>query len=243
MLVGYEYFNYGSWWNARASATFEGSVSLVGRSDWAYSKRTFEVKSNLDMPANWTLALRVMSGVGQGDIPGQTKYYFAGGSPLDEFSSPFFRSKGVLPSTVRDHSLFYGGGGMRGYYGFLPFGSDKVEAVNAEARFTELIPYLQSGIPFVGRIMRMFRSSLFIDAGRIASNPDNLWDQKFEVDWGFGIRLASLSSLFGSFSNSNVFSGIGLRTLRVDFPLFVSAPPTDEHKLKFRWVVGLSESF
>jgi len=243
MLVGYEYFNYGSSWNVRGSATFEGSVSLVGRSDWAYSKRTLEVKTNLEMPADWTLALRVMSGVGQGDIPSQTKYYLAGGSPLDQFSSPFFRSKGVLPSTVRDHALFYGGGGMRGYYAFMPFGSDKVEAVNAEARFTELIPYLQSDIPFAGRFMRMFRSSLFIDAGRIANNPDNLWDQKIEIDWGFGVRLASLSSLFGSFSNSNVFSGIGLRTLRVDFPLFVSAPPAGENKLKFRWVVGLSESF
>ena len=243
IVAGYDYSNNDRLWRINASAYYEGSISLVGRSDFAYSKRTLEIKTNLTMPAHWTLALRLYSGVGMGNVPNQTKYYFLGGSPLDQFSSPFFRSKGVFPSTVRDHALYPGGGIMRGYYAYPDTAGDKIEAFSAEARFSDLIPFMNVDFPLAGILTSLLRSSLFIDVGRIASNPDNLWDQRFEVDWGFGIRLASLSSLFGPFTYSDLLSGVGLRTLRVDFPIYVSKPMEGENKIKLRWVVSLSESF
>ncbi|MBI4548393.1 MAG: M1 family metallopeptidase [Ignavibacteriae bacterium] len=242
ILVGYEYQNRGKFWNVNAWATLESSTSLFGQSDWDFAKRTFEVRTNLTMPLGWTLALRLYNGVGYGDIPNQTKYYFTNGSPIEQFNAPFFRSKGPLPSTVRDHALYRGGGNMRGYYRFAPAG-DKIDAFNAEARFQTLIPFFNVNVPILSRIMNMFKSTLFLDAGRIASNSQKLWDQRFELDFGFGFRLKSLATLFGPFAQSNLFSSIGLQTLRVDFPIYVSMPVPDENKLKFRWVVSLSEAF
>ena len=242
MLAGYEYTNRGRFWSVNASASFEAAIPLIGRNDFSYSKRTFEVRSDFDMPADWTLALRAYSGTGQGDIPGQTKYYFSGASPIDEFNAPFFRSKGAFPSTVRDHALYPGGGYMRGYYA-SSFAGDKIEAVNAEARFSSLVPFWDFDVPVIGSYLQMLQSSLFFDIGRITANPQNLWDQQFEVDWGVGIRLASLSSLLGPVANSSLLSSLELQTLRVDFPLYLSLPSADENKLKFRWVVSLNKSF
>ncbi len=242
ILARYEYYNRGKFWNVNASAFVESSTSLFARSDFQYSKRTFEVKTNFDMPAGWTFSLRFIDGEGYGDLPNQTKYYFANASPIEQLDTPFFRSKGLLPSKARDHALYPGGGNMRGYFNSFRVGN-KIEAFNAEARFSTLIPFLDIDVPVLNRILRIFRSSLFFDAGRIASPPQKLTDQRIETDFGFGFRLASLSTIFGSFSKSNILSSIGLQTLRVDFPLYVSKPESSENRLKFRWVVSLNELF
>jgi len=131
---------------------------------------------------------------------------------------------------------------MRGYLN-AGAASDEIEAVNAEARFQTLIPFADFRVPVFSTLSDLIRSRLFIDAGRIAPQSLRLWDQRFELDCGFGFSLNSLSTIFGPFSESNLLSGIGLNTIRVDFPIYVSKPLVDENKLKFRWVVSFGESF
>jgi len=239
-LFGYYYYNRGRFWNVNASAVFEGSTTFLGRGDFQYSKRTFQVKGRLNMPGGWDLALRFYNGIGYGDIPEQTKYYFSGSSPIDQMEEPFFRSKGPLPSTLRDHAMSEGGGNMRGYYGILARG-EKIDAINAEARFSKLIPFVNLNLPLLSYLMHRVYSSVFFDAGRIAQSGEALLNRRFEVDFGFGFRLASLSTIFGSFSQSDILNSLGLYTLRVDFPVYVSMPKADENKLKLRWVLSLSE--
>ena len=242
LIAGYSYSNRGSFWNVNASVQLEGSSSLFGRSSFQYSKRTFLVRSRFTMPGGWSLNARLYSGAGYGVVPAQAKFYFAGASPMEEMSDPLLRSKGVVPSTVRDHVVTPGGGMMRGYYRF-PISGDKIEAVNMEARFSSVIPFVRIPIPVVSSVMRHFQSSLFLDAGRITGQTEKLWDRRFEIDFGFGLRLQSLAGLIGEFGRSNLFSAVGLQTLKIDFPLYSSAPFPGENKVKFRWVISFREEF
>ncbi|HZY10343.1 MAG TPA: M1 family aminopeptidase, partial [Bacteroidota bacterium] len=242
VILGYDYYNRGKLWNVNASFNLETSTSILGRSDFLYTKRTFQFKLNYTMPRQSTLALRYYLGAGYGDIPIQSKYYFSGASPIEQLNAPFYRSKGPLPSTIRDHAILPGGGNMRGYYNSFAVG-DKMDALNLELRYSTMFPFFNFNLPVVNRITDMFRSVIFFDAGRIASDPQKLLDQRYEIDFGFGFRLKSLSTLFGPFSQSNILSSVGLQTLRIDFPIYVSMPIPDENKLKFRWVVSLSEAF
>lgn len=242
VIGSYDYSNRSKFATVHATLALEASTSLFGRSDFQYSKRTIELKTNIFMPGSWTLAARYFSGVGSGEVPNQTKYYLAGGSPLEQMNAPFYRSKGMLPSNIRDHAIYPGGGLMRGYFN-LGASAEKIDAFNVEGRFPTAIPFLRVPIWGLDYLLEKLRTTLFFDAGRIADGGVNLGDRRFEVDWGFGVRLASFSWLFGPFSRSNLFSAVGLSTIRVDFPLYVSNPPRGEKRLKFRWVVSLSEPF
>ena len=244
MILGYTYYNTGEKWIFNAAFNFESSLGIVGQNDFSYSKRTVDLKGTLRDVVPFDLSIRLYDGWGNGAIPNQAKYYFGGANPLEQMNAPFFRSKGPLPSEVRDHALYPGGGNMRGYYNFAVAGS-KIEAMNAEARFSTPIPFYTGPIPvpFMGPVFRRLRSVLFFDAGRIASDPQNILDQRFEVDCGAGLRLVQLTQFFGPFSATNLLSGVGLSMIRLDFPIYVSMPAPGEDKLKFRWVVGLNETF
>ncbi|MFI5251903.1 MAG: M1 family metallopeptidase [Bacteroidota bacterium] len=248
MIFGYSYYNRGDQWNVSAGMNFETSVGLFKESDWIYAKRTVDLRGTLQQIAGFDLSLRLYDGLGYGDIPNQAKYYIAEGNPLDQMSAPFLRSKGPLPTGIRDHALYPGGGFMRGYYNFTALGGGmgtKIEAVNSEAKFYSLIPFWNRSIPLISSIPVLgdVRSALFFDAGRITSDPYNLWDQKFEVDCGFGFRLTNLTRYFGPFSDTNLLNSVGLNMIRFDFPIYVSMPAPGEDKLRFRWVVELNEMF
>lgn len=239
LIFGYNYYNRGSFWNVRASANIEGSSSLFGKSELQYSKRTFEIKTNFNMPGRWDLRVRLYNGVGYGDVPAQTRYYYSSTSPLEQVSEPLVRSRGVLPSKFREHTLSPGGGWMRGYYRASAYG-EKIEAMNAEARFNSMIPFVRLNVPVLSYLMNNIQSSLFFDAGRISSQSEDLWNKRFEIDCGFGFRLAPFWNFMGEFANSDLFASLGLYTIKIDFPIYVSVPTTDENKLKLRWVVSFS---
>ncbi|TAK65271.1 MAG: M1 family peptidase, partial [Bacteroidetes bacterium] len=160
MLFGYSYYNRGESWNLNAYATLEGSASLFGQSDFQYSKRTFELKTTFSLDNGSTVGFRLYSGVGFGNIPTQSKYYLSGASPLEQFNAPFFRSKGMLPTEIRDHAFSPGGGNVRGYYNSL-FGADKMDAFNIEWKWTSYLPPSVPRIPFADYLLKYLRGSIF----------------------------------------------------------------------------------
>ena len=142
----------------------------------------------------------------------------------------------MLPSTIRDHALYLGGGNLRGFFDQFLYG-DKIDAANLELRFPTLIPFIRStGNPFVDQLMNMIKSAGFIDVGRIAFQGEDFSKKRVLIDVGFGFRMSMPTF-------SSIFQSIGLTTLRVDFPLYVNSAAPGESRSKFRWVVGLSETF
>jgi hypothetical protein len=91
--------------------------------------------------------------------------------------------------------------------------------------------------------MDQLKTTFFLDAGRIVRQDETLWKTRFEIDCGFGVQLNSLRRLFGVLGQSDLFTDIGLETIRFDVPLYVSAPLPDEAKLKFRWVLTMTRAF
>ena len=238
-ITGYNYSNRWRFWNINANLSVEASSSLFGKSVYQYSKRTFLIKSQVTMPGGWFLNARFYSGFGYGDIPSQVKYYFSGSSPLQQMNDPLLRSKGVVPSLLRDHVMAPGGGMMRGFYKYAASG-DKIESINFEAKFASLIPFFK--IPVLSSVFNHIQSSVFLDAGRISNQIERLWDKRYEIDFGFGLRIRSITGILGEVGQSNLFS-IGLNTLKVDFPIYCSAPFLGEDKFKFRWVLSFREEF
>jgi hypothetical protein len=240
-IAGYQYENRGERWTVNAGITLEGSMALFGTNDFQYSKRTISLRGGYNLPEGSNFLLRLYNGMGYGNVPLQTQYYIGGGSPIEQFASPLFRSEGMIPASVGDHAFFPGGGDMRGYYDQNAAGT-KIEAINAELRFASFLPEIGiPRIPLISYITRQFNSSIFCDAGRLASAPQNLWDQRYQVDWGVGFRMTTFPRILGPLGNTNLFQGIGLKTLRIDFPLYLSAPLPGESKLAFRWVIGFSD--
>lgn len=241
MIAGYSYWNRWKMWDLSASLFVEGSSSLLGRSDFQYSKRTIEVRSRIQLPSSIRLGLRLYQGAGYGNIPMQVRYYADQSSPLEQFSNPLLRSKGVIPSTARDHALASGGGNMRGYFRHA-IARDKIDALTAEMRFPTMIPFMNLRLPVLHRVMREFSGVLFVDAGRLSPGSTDLWKERFELDCGFGFRLNSVTKWFGPFSGSSMFSAAGLQSIQIDFPIYVSMPLPNEEKFKFRWVIRFSET-
>jgi len=232
----YSYFNRGPFWESNARFEFESSVSVRARSQFNYSKRSFDVRVYFNLPGGWRLATRIYNGRASGTIPVQTQYYFAGGSPIEELSAPLLRTTGTLPADLRNHALQPGGGNMRGFFDQYISG-DKIDAANAELRFPTMLPFITStGDPSLDRIISVIKLAGFIDAGRIALQTEDFSKKRVLLDVGFGFRL-QLPTF------TNLFQSMGLTTLRVDFPIYVNRARPGESPAKFRWVVGLSEAF
>lgn len=230
MVLGYSYFNYGRWWNVNFRMNFESDIL---KSDFRYNKFTLDLREY-----SGNLALRLYGGFGSGNLPVQTKYFLAGGNPIEQLDSPFFRSKGMLPSTVRDHALMAGGGNLRGYFD-QDLTDDRIYALNLEIRFPTIVPF----VPDFGGLLSFMKTTFFFDAGKVWSRFDEITNKDIKWDAGFGVRLP-MSRLFGFLPfQSSIFNSIGLSVIRVDFPIYVSNPIPSEDKMKFRWVVGLSEAF
>jgi aminopeptidase N len=235
ILLNYSYSNYGNSWNVNFRMNFESDIL---RSDFRYNKITFDLREYSPMPLGWNFAARFYGGFGSGNVPLQTKYFLAGGDPIEQLNNPFFRSKGMLPSTVRDHALMAGGGDLRGYFD-QNLAGDRIYALNLEIRFPSVIPFLgpQAGL------LSLLKSDFFFDAGKVWSRFEEITNKDIRWDAGFGLRLP-ITGLFRSLPfQSNIFNSIGLSVIRVYFPVYLSDPLPTEDKLKFRWVVGLSESF
>jgi hypothetical protein len=237
VYLNYAYENRGEFWEADAAFNYEASVSIRAQSQFNYSKRTFDVRLFFHLPENWRLGLRLYNGRASGTIPIQTEYFFSSASPIDQFDGPFFRSKGMLPATVRDHALYWGGGNLRGFYNQNLYG-DKIDAANLELRLPGLIPFVNRvGIAGLDQVIKLVRAVGFIDAGRIAFQNEDFSKKRVLIDLGFGFRVDMPTSW------TSLFQSVGLTTLRVDFPLYVNEAAPGEARAKFRWVVGLSETF
>jgi hypothetical protein len=232
----YSYFNRGPFWESNVRFEFESSVSVRARSQFNYSKRSFDVRFSFSLPDGWQLATRFYNGRASGTIAVQTQYYLAGGSPIEEFSAPFLRSRGTLPTDLRNHALHPGGGNLRGYFAQLLYG-DKIDAVNVELRSSRLLPFVATaGTPLLDRLLNTVKLVGFADFGRIAFQSEDFSKKRILMDLGFGLRVHMPRF-------TNLFQSVGLTTLRVDFPLYVNNATPGESRGKFRWVMGLSEAF
>jgi len=179
---------------------------------------------------NWKVNFRNFIGYfdqTKAKLPLQDIFWIAEASPSQQFKYFYGRSTGSLPTWI--NYQFPGDGNLRGYQNKLikgnsPLIANKLITFNVDfihRKFHYLLPKkfrgFISGIDF----------ALFFDAGRVWNDDLNT---KILLDAGLGLRFYKM--ILGK-----------QRTLRLDFPLWLSHPELDqsnhsESQLKFRWIVS-----
>ncbi len=233
----YHYRNFWQDFEVDFNASYEASVPFFGTDVFNYSKRSLELRSYYKFSSN-TLALRLFDGRASGNVPVMTRFYLAGGSPLDMFNYPLLRAAGTLPLQVQQNSRIPGGGDVRGYNSFLA--GDKLDAGNLELRFGSLVPFLHaSGSGLVGSTLDLFRTSLFYDAAFIGGQGENIENSAhFHEDAGIGF-VFDIQHFFKLFFNegTSLFHTVNMSQIQFDMPLYVNKPAAagSASNVEFRW--------
>ena len=178
----------------------------------------------MSLPGRIDFVFRLFAGYGSGRLPNQVKYFLASSSPVERFWKPVFRSR-IFPDKIARHLHDVGGANLRGYV-FNDSSGDRVYAFNAELRFPVVMPSL-------------FRVHLFFDAGKVWGSGEGVSFDNILWDAGFGFELSFIRSVSRF---TNILSEVGIRTVRFDFPVYVSRPGSGR-KFSFRWVVGFDFLF
>ncbi len=232
----FSYYNNNDWMSFNSSADFEsGFVLLAGNRKDEFQKATFDLTERIWLPVIREIKLRQYIGYSPNTLPAAEGYYLATVNPIEEFSSYIYRTPGIISNSVRQkRSIPNGGGYMRGYYNQNNF-ADGITSFNSEISIGFLFKY----IPIIGNILNK-TTWFFADAGNVWNKTEKIRADKFLFDYGFSIKLPLRVNAI-AYSGSNLFSfltKLGINSINIDFPIYVSSPLPGEKKFKFRWLFG-----
>ncbi|WP_151169609.1 BamA/TamA family outer membrane protein [Salibacter halophilus] len=219
-------------------------------SDYSYSYMQFESKHEHRL-GKLPVRTRIFGQMGFGeDWAPESSLYLSGANPLEMVDNPFTRAAGIVPAELAElgnsTNTFHHSGGLnlRGYSGYLaPYQFENGEVVsnyrgtsgaafNAEILFTKL----SSLNPFDLNDFLNFESYLFGDAGILNVNsPENdlKWGD-FRADAGIGVAIKVKWGKYNDLLPLNI---------RVDLPLFLNRPPSEEEYVEMRYIIGISQPF
>lgn len=197
------------------------------------------------------IRLREIFGYTTASIPASEALYLNMGSPGEWITNPWLAAKGTLPSSWlnKGHIHPAGGGNLRGYnIGSFPefinhsqhitFGNNRLIAANIEIDLWNPL----NKIPFLGKILKSDLYTFF-DLGCVTmvKSDDNFGLEDMKYDAGIGLLWKPLSPPWRAPSYiKNIFQNT---QIRLDFPLYVSAPASNEEEFDFRWLIGFGRAF
>jgi hypothetical protein len=212
-------------------------------SDYDFAQLTLSA-INKSVLGDWKINTRffVQRGFGT-NFPLESMLYAAGANPEELMDNKYTRSVGFVPNSWTNYgnssgTFHYGGGlNLRGYTGAYMTEEGDVNtykgtsgiAFNTEIDYTEMVPYME----YFG-----VNSYLFMDMGVINENEpqESLAFSSFRMDMGIGFTC-ELSQLWDHVIDSEPL------VLRIDFPLFLNKPTSEEGYMKLRCLVGLNRAF
>jgi len=207
--------------------TVDWESSLLS-SDSQYDKISAEWRSNIRLIKKYPTRTRVSGFYSDGNPPVQRAYFLAGGSPSDAANASWlYRSRGTLPSSLRNDNHIAIGGGMnlRGY-----FGQNMVISRGMAFNIEQLLPiFLDHWLP------KWLQPELYLfaDAGYVWKSMNTDSADKFLADGGAGITIPL----------KIIPKRLGKYILRFNFPVYVNHPEPSENPLDFRWIFGLGKSW
>ncbi len=164
------------------------------------------------------------------DKPIEHLFYVFDASPAEQFGSFYLRSRGAFPAEAHYHRP--GGGNLRGYFDQPERAGKSLLAANIELRKA-------MRLPLIGRLLGNLTLSAFFDTGRLEDLNDA---SKQLSDAGVGITFNKQwpDDWYTFIVGTNY-------TLRLDFPLWVSAPRlksngSKEDEFKFRYVLSFQRA-
>ena len=238
-------YSYGS---GKINLIFENSA--IG-SDYNYNKIILSaVNKNKagKLKVNTRTYLQIVSGDNWAE---ESKLNLAGANNEELMDSKFTRSVGMI---TRDYTgfgeslnNFHSGGGLnlRGYSGYIApefdengniisenYNGTSGAAFNTEIDFSSYLPY--------NLRRKNINAYLFADAGIISSEKisrNNYKDAFTDVRADAGIGFTYTHKNWGPLETINPL------VIRLDLPLFLNRPISDEEYLQMRWIVGIGKTF
>ena len=238
-------YSYGS---GKINLIFENSA--IG-SDYNYNKIILSAV-NKNKAGKLKVNTRTYLQIGSGDNwAEESKLNLAGANNEELMDSKFTRSVGMI---TRDYTgfgeslnNFHSGGGLnlRGYSGYIApefdengniisenYNGTSGAAFNTEIDFSSYLPY--------NLRRKNINAYLFADAGIISSEKisrNNYKDAFTDVRADAGIGFTYTHKNWGPLETINPL------VIRLDLPLFLNRPISDEEYLQMRWIVGIGKTF
>jgi hypothetical protein len=218
--------NYG---NHTARNTLNFMTTVMG-TYYDFSKLTYIGVSNTDF-ANLNIKTRIFAGYTRGEVPAQEQFYLGGASPIDEYTTgypgAYFRSRGLIPNQMmRDgHVYLEGGTNVRGY---------QEQNISGTRAFSASVVISGEKLRNIAGLITPY---LFYDIGNVDSEIRKGFIMNFftpfKHDAGLGLNI----------NFPRPFSLIGLRSISVDFPIWLSHPDfilSHKDNFDFRWLIGFN---
>ena len=221
-------------------------------SDYTFDRIRARLTEHISISSDFPLALRVVGGTGQGNIPVERLWNLGMANPYEEQQDAFDRAVTDIDSSFdrKIGAFIEGGAGARGYA--IP-NIDQSNGANSKIRQTigknMLGASADIGIPnpiaSTGRFARGFGFVVFGDAGWINNgNPSLLSDlaKNINTDAGVGVKVDwltwfpyQLHGVIGEYAK--------IPTLVLYLPLYLNHPLDNTKPIAFRWRLALGTTF
>ena len=214
----YTILNYG--------VSFEASIR-GGDYDFSrlFAKCDFEL---LDVFRNNT-RLRLRTGMSEGDVPVEKRFYLSSSDPVGIWNSSLYRSKGTLPDRWKDKGrlLMPGGGGLYGY-----FKSGLTGEKMLTAKLERDLPRIKTpiSIPVISNQISRVCSHMYIGSGLVWNNADEFKLENFllEAGFAFGYDMPYINNFI---DESRIWFYL---------PIWLSDPDENTNRIAWRWIIGFT---
>ncbi|MEN3027549.1 MAG: M1 family metallopeptidase [Chlorobiota bacterium] len=152
-------------------------------------------------------------------------------SPLEELELPLFRTPGIISPAARERRIVPMGWGFVRGYGALDTLGSVLTALNAEVSVSRLFQLL----PAVGLLLELVDLRLFADGGHVGRTLGGLHQWRWDAGFSVALRLPSVQG----YSPFPLLRRLGIGEIGVDFPLYLSHPPSGQRQWAYRWLLRL----
>ena len=226
--LGWQYSDTYDGWMPKHDFMMEFRTASFG-SNYRFSLVHLEVLRKFWVEySDLEMDLRLFAGYGTGEVPAQYQFNLTGENSWGEFDNDFYRAKGSLPWPWRRKGNLYkaGGGNIRGYSLIRDLDEllgIKILALNIDLKLPS--PLRELYWPLI----RDMYPGVFIDFGKVW---DRSWPdlKDFDVSAGLAITWEVWDWLEYFFN---------MRSLRLDFPLWMNHVPPGAAQTDFRWLIRL----
>jgi aminopeptidase N len=206
------------------------AAASIWGSDYRFSRAFADFEFELlDIFGNNT-RLKIITGISNGNVPAERKFYLSSADPLEIWNSPLYRSRGTLPDSWKDQNRLFkpGGGGLSGYYD-QDLRGDRIFTARLERDFPPI--RLPVRIPFVGSQLGRVRWKIYAGSGMVWDRTDEFRASNFlsEAGFAFSYRIPYLDYL------------ISESVIRLYLPVWLSEPRGDDHQFEWRWIAAITE--
>jgi len=204
--------------------------SSVPGSRYDFTRANGEIKLTIPNFGGGDTRIELKTGVANGGVPLQRRFYLSSADPYEVWDSPLYRSKGTLPDEwIRENHLFMEGGA--GLAGYLERGLTGTRMISA--RISRDLPKLRLPVklPIISDQLARIEPDLYLASGLVWERGNNPKFDDYLSEAGFNLRYRI--PVLERF--------IDECRLTLHLPIWLSDPIDGDKELKWRWLFSIGK--